>query len=99
MCPYPGFFGDQALFVRRALFTTMGGFSEQNILEDLRFSRRLMDDYTRPVLLDLTVTTDARKFRKMGVLRSFWRIAVILTCLELRRPIPKHALRFFHDVR
>ena len=93
------FFGDQALFVRRALFKKMGGFPEQAVMEDLSFSRRLVDDYTRPVLLDSSVTTDARKFLKMGIFASLWRVAIILTYLELRRPIPMHSLRFFQNIR
>jgi len=90
------FYGDQALFVRRALFGRLDGFPEDRPLEDVVFGERLRKA-TRPRLLNLHVTTDARKFSQMGVWKSLGRVALILTCHELRLPIP--ARRFFSDIR
>jgi len=90
------FYGDQALFVRRALFQRLGAFPEDHPLEDVVFGERLRR-VTRPRLLPLAVVTDARKFLRMGVWTSLARVALILTCHELRLPIP--ARRFFRDVR
>ncbi len=89
-------YGDQALFVRRALFGHLGGFPEDHPLEDVVFGERLRK-VTRPRLLDLHVTTDGRKFAQMGVWKSLGRVALILTCHELRLPIP--ARIFFSDIR
>ena len=90
------FYGDQALFVRRALFERLGGFPEDHLLEDVVFGERLRR-VSRPRLLDLHVVTDARKFTQMGAWKSLGRVALILTCHELRLPIPARA--FFRDVR
>ncbi len=90
------FYGDQALFVRRALFGHLGGFPESHPLEDVVFGERLRKR-TRPQLLGLHVTTDARKFMRMGVWKSLGRVALILTCYRLRLPIP--ARIFFSDIR
>lgn len=90
------FYGDQALFVRRALFEHLGGFPENHPLEDVVFGEQLRNT-TRPQLLNLHVVTDARKFLRMGVWKSLGRVALILTCHELRLPIP--ADTFFSDVR
>jgi len=90
------FYGDQALFVRRALFGHLGGFPEDHPIEDVVFGERLRK-VTRPRLLDLHVTTDGRKFAQMGVWKSLGRVALILTCHELRLPIP--ARIFFSDIR
>ncbi len=90
------FYGDQALFVRRELFERLGGFPEDHLLEDVVFGERLRKR-TQPRLLDLHVTTDARKFAQMGIWKSLGRVALILTCHELRLPIP--ADTFFRDVR
>lgn len=90
------FYGDQALFVRRALFERLGGFPEDHPLEDVVFGERLRKA-TRPQLLNLHVVTDARKFVRMGVWKSLGRVALILTCHELHLPIP--ADTFFSDVR
>ncbi len=90
-------YGDQALFVRRALFERLGGFPEdQPFLEDIRFCERLKR-VTRPVLLDACVITDSRKFVQMGIWGSTARCALILACHILRLPIVGRA--FFADVR
>ena len=90
------FYGDQALFVRRALFERLGGFPEDHPLEDVVFGERLRR-VSRPRLLDLHVVTDARKFMQMGVWKSLGRVALILTCHELRLPVPTRI--FFSDIR
>jgi rSAM/selenodomain-associated transferase 2 len=90
------FYGDQAMFVRRALFTHLGGFPDEPILEDLLFGERLRR-LTRPVLLDDYVVTDSRKFEQAGVWLSLCRVLAILLCHELGLAIP--ARRFFANVR
>ena len=90
------FYGDQAMFVRRDLFSRLGGFPEVAMLEDVLFSERLKRA-TRPVLLDETVLTDSRKFVQHGVVRSFGRVLVILACHELGLGVRARA--FFEDVR
>ena len=91
-------FGDQAMFVRRSLFTRLGGFPDVERLEDVRFCELLVRQ-TRPVLLDPPVVTDSRKFVEQGVWRSLVRVAVILLCVSLGRQLPGYSLRFFEDVR
>lgn len=88
-------YGDQAMFVRRALFEGLGGFPAVPHLEDVLFSERLVR-VTRPRMLELAVETDSRKFEQMGIWASFWRVVGILACHQLRLPIPT---RFFRDVR
>jgi rSAM/selenodomain-associated transferase 2 len=89
-------YGDQAMFVRRRLFQKMGGFPKKPILEDLLFCEKLKT-YTRPILLDQYVITDARKFIQMGIWKSLTRCFVILMCHLLHLPfIPK---KFFSDIR
>ena len=89
-------YGDQAIFVRRALFERLGGFPDQPCLEDIVFCRKLRH-VCRPVLLEQHVVTDSRKFVQMGVWRSFGRCLLILLChsLHLKR-IPR---AFFAEVR
>ncbi len=90
------FYGDQAMFVRSALFHALGGFPEQPILEDVALSEKLLSA-AKPVLLDEHVMTDARKFLKMGVWRSLGRVFVIMLCYRLRLRIPMQ--EFFSAVR
>jgi rSAM/selenodomain-associated transferase 2 len=89
-------YGDQALFVRRALFEHLGGFPDQAILEDLAFGDRLLE-HTQPRLLDDYVVTDSRKFEQMGVWRSLMRVLLIIACYQLRLPVRGQG--FFSDIR
>jgi rSAM/selenodomain-associated transferase 2 len=89
-------YGDQALFVRRVLFEQLGGFPNRPILEDVAFCERLIG-VTRPLLLSPSVVTDARKFLKMGVWRSFVRVLLIILHVEFGLPVLPRA--FFQDVR
>ena len=89
-------YGDQALFVRRALFERLGGFPNRPILEDVAFCERLIA-VTTPLLLSPSVVTDARKFLKMGVWRSFLRVLLIILHVEFRLPVLPRV--FFQDVR
>jgi hypothetical protein len=89
-------YGDQAMFVRRRVFESLGGFPDVDHLEDVIFSERLAR-LARPTLVPAEVVTDSRKFMKMGVFRSLGRCLAILLCYELRLPIP--ARRFFAPIR
>ncbi|MDP1945949.1 MAG: TIGR04283 family arsenosugar biosynthesis glycosyltransferase [Nitrospirota bacterium] len=89
-------YGDQALFVRRGLFEQLGGFPNQPILEDVAFCERLIA-MTSPLLLSPPVITDARKFLKMGIWRSFLRVLLIILHVEFRLPVLPRA--FFKDIR
>jgi rSAM/selenodomain-associated transferase 2 len=89
-------YGDQALFVRRTLFERLGGFPNQPMLEDVAFCERLIKE-TTPLLLFPPVITDARKFLKMGIFRSFVRVLLIILHVEFRLPVLPTA--FFQDVR
>ena len=89
-------YGDQAMFVRRGLFMTLGGFSERATMEDVEFCERL-NQVTRPRLVRDPVITSSRKFEQMGIWRSFLRVAVILFRHELGLTVNRG--RFFTDVR
>ncbi len=90
-------YGDQAMFVRRALFHQLGGFPNLPILEDVAFCEKLLT-VTNPVILDEYVLTDSRKFVTMGIWRSLARVLGIIIRLELGRPVAA-THPFFQDVR
>jgi len=67
--------GDQAQFVRRETFLSMGGFLEIPLMEDYDLARRMK----RRVLLPMTVTTSGRRFLRNGLLRTAahnWRTII-----------------------
>jgi rSAM/selenodomain-associated transferase 2 len=90
------FYGDQAPFVRQILFERLGGFPDQPILEDVLFMEKLLQ-VTTPVMLPAEVVTDSRRFRQQGILRSFGRVFLILSCHKLGLNIPTR--KFFAPVR
>ncbi|MDF0643112.1 MAG: TIGR04283 family arsenosugar biosynthesis glycosyltransferase [Nitrospira sp.] len=61
--------GDQALFVRKAVFEELGGFPEIPLMEDIEFSARLKRR-GRIVALRDVVTTSDRRWRQRGPLRT-----------------------------
>ena len=68
-------YGDQALFVRRRTLDAIGGIPRVPIMEDLDLVRA-MRGCGRLALLDLPVTTSARRYRTRGVARTLFRNAV-----------------------
>lgn len=91
------FFGDQALFVRSKLFWRLGGFPEDQPVEDKAFSELLLQ-FTTPTMLETEVITGSRKFMQHGVWRSLWRCITLLARDAYRLPITAgHA--FFDIVR
>ncbi len=61
-------YGDQGLFVRRAIFAAMGGFQPLPLMEDVEFVRRLTRR-GRVQHLSQQVTTSARRWERDG----WWR--------------------------
>ncbi len=75
LCQLP--YGDQGLFVRRALFLSLGGFRDWPILEDLEMVRRLRG-LGRIVITREAAPTSSRRWRERGVIRTFLRHQFIL---------------------
>jgi rSAM/selenodomain-associated transferase 2 len=68
--------GDQAIFVRRSAFDSVGGYAPIPVMEDIALSRRLKA-ITPPACLAERVTTSGRRWEREGVLRTIvlmWRL-------------------------
>jgi rSAM/selenodomain-associated transferase 2 len=65
--------GDQGMFIRREVLERIGGVPDMPLMEELELCRRLRMA-GRLVLADATVTTSARRFRKLGVVRTYLRM-------------------------
>ena len=68
--------GDQAMFIRRDLFESIGGFPDQPLMEDIELSRRLLK-HSRPCCLTGPVTTSGRRWEQRGVWSAIglmWRL-------------------------
>lgn len=65
-------YGDQAVFVRRALFQELGGFPPVPVLEDVAFARRLKRA-GRVQLLRERVTNSSRRWEREGLVYATLR--------------------------
>lgn len=63
--------GDQAIFVRRALFQAAGGFPDLALMEDVAMSARLKR-FGLPLCLKSQVVTSSRRWEKNGILRTIF---------------------------
>lgn len=71
-------FGDQSLFISRDVFFDIEGFREDHIvMEDQEIVRRIKRSYSFDIL-EQSVTTSARKYRKVGIVRLQLIFALIL---------------------
>jgi len=70
--------GDQGLFIRREVLERIGGVPDMPLMEEFELCRRLRQ-VGRLVLADATVVTSARRFKKLGVLRTYWRMWWVTT--------------------
>lgn len=65
--------GDQAVFVQRRLFESVGGFAAMPLMEDIELSRRLRA-IERPACLRERVSTSGRRWDQHG----FWRTVLLM---------------------
>lgn len=77
-CPY----GDQAIFMRRAFFDSLGRFPEVKLMEDLLLMRQARRT-AWPRLLDGPLHINARRWKRHGVLRQTLRNWSLLTAYQI----------------
>ena len=61
--------GDQGLFIHRELFFRVGGYPEQELMEDVEISARLKR-ISRPHCLRQRLLTSSRRWERQGVLKT-----------------------------
>ncbi|NOR72887.1 MAG: glycosyl transferase, partial [Mariprofundaceae bacterium] len=83
--------------VRRDVFERLGGFSDQPLMEDVDFSRRLKQQ-GRVACLHDRVTTSSRRWEQSGMLRTIllmWK----LRFLYWTGVSPERLARIYRDAR
>jgi rSAM/selenodomain-associated transferase 2 len=68
--------GDQAIFVTKAAFRSVGGFADQPLMEDIALSKRLKSR-AAPICIRDHVVTSGRRWERDGVARTIllmWRL-------------------------
>ena len=88
-------YGDQAIFVRRAVFDALGGYRPLPLLEDVEFVQRLRR-VGRLMHSDLSVRVSARRWKRDGwVRRSAENMMLVL--LFLAGVAPDSLARVYHS--
>lgn len=63
--------GDQAIFVHRELFQSIGGYADISLMEDVELSKRLRRQ-SRPLIWRSPVRTSSRRWCERGLLKTVW---------------------------
>ena len=71
------FYGDQAIFCRRDVFESLGGYRDLPLFEDVRLSKA-MRRRGRLAILQPPVKTSPRRFVEKGILRQMLRDMVLM---------------------
>ena len=70
-------YGDQAIFLRRSIFRSLGGFDDIPIMEDVDLMRRAKARGLRMRILRDKVATSPRRYEADGVLRTVLRNSLL----------------------
>jgi rSAM/selenodomain-associated transferase 2 len=87
------YYGDQGIFVRAAVFHSLGGYKRLRLMEDLDFTRRLKRQ-GRSVLIREPLITSGRRFLARGPWRTFCFIVWLLALDTLGFDTQRYARRW-----
>ena len=90
-------YGDQAIFIRRDYFSSLGGYKNIPFLEDVDLMRRIRKRGDLILILSSPVLTSARRWEQEGVVRGTvrnWLVVLLfyagLSPQRLARLYPRH---------
>jgi rSAM/selenodomain-associated transferase 2/rSAM/selenodomain-associated transferase 1 len=75
-------YGDQGIFVTKALFHKIGGYPDMTIMEDYEFIRRLRQK-DQIVTLNESVKTSPRRWLRFGILKTWLINQIIIVAYHL----------------
>jgi rSAM/selenodomain-associated transferase 2/rSAM/selenodomain-associated transferase 1 len=90
--------GDQAVFVRRSVFESLGGFAPVPLMEDIELSARLRA-IAAPACLSAKVKTAGRRWDQHGFWRTVWLMWRLRAAYALGADPQALALRYGYQVR
>ena len=91
-------FGDQGIFIKRALFFEVGGFPELPIMEDYQFSLTLKERGVKIGIAKDRIYTSARRFEQGGRLNIMWKMNRLRAAYRRGEDINEIAKRY-KDIR
>ena len=87
-------YGDQAVFMRKAVFNELGGFKNIPIMEDVEIMRRIKKRGGKIRIVDRRVRTSSRRWEKEGIVYTTLRNWFLIT-LYLLGIKPEELIRFY----
>ena len=91
-------FGDQGIWIRKALFEEVGGFPDLPIMEDYEFSLELQRRNIPICQLPGRIITSGRRYEKKFPLLTMWQM-FYLRCLYRRGVDIQEIARRYKDIR
>jgi len=91
-------FGDQGIWVKKAVFEEMGGFPDLPIMEDYEFSRRMKAARIPICQLPGRIITSGRRYEKRFPLITMWQM-FYLRCLYRSGMDIQEIARRYKDIR
>lgn len=91
-------FGDQGIWVRKDVFTAMGGFPDLPIMEDYEFSLRMQKSGIPICQLPGRIITSGRRYENRFPLLTMWQM-FYLRCLYRRGVDIQEISRRYKDIR
>ena len=91
-------FGDQGIFVRKSIFSQIGGYPEQELMEDWELSRKLSKFKGKLVQLSERIYTSARRWHEFGI----WKTIFLMHKIKLLYTLgvgPKKLKKIYRDAR
>ncbi|MBM3832506.1 MAG: glycosyltransferase [Verrucomicrobia bacterium] len=88
--------GDQAMFIRRDVLEAIGGVPDMPLMEEFELCRRLRI-HGRLALAGAIVSTSARRFAKLGVIRTYLRMCRVTVQYYCGTPVQKLAKLYERD--
>ena len=87
--------GDQAIFVKKKLFETVGGFPDIDLMEDITMSK-FLKKYGPPLCLWQKVATSSRRWQRKGIFRTIL-LMWFLRLIYFYKADPSQLARFYES--
>ena len=91
------FYGDQGIFVKRDIFSRVGGFDKADLFDDVSFSNKLRDA-GKTIVLDEKVYSSPRRWERQGIIKATL-INWIVTAGFILGIAPDKLKKIYHDLR
>ncbi len=91
------FYGDQAIFVKKDIFSEIGGFPEAPVMEDVLFSKKMRKKGKTKILED-KVSVSARRWERKGVMNTILLYSFLNILFYFRIPLDR-IKQYYDDLR